>query len=99
MKKRTVQIYGELEMVYDENSPEFKESLSCYITLINSDGDVDKMLEYVASQLNSWGDHEHMIEGVGYVGLIDRPVPQKDYSGIQVPADYGVLEYEIDEED
>jgi hypothetical protein len=94
MQKRTIEISGEVEVAYDENSPTFKESLECWNDLI-SDGDAEDMVLHVVSQLRSWGDHEHMIEGVGYVGLIGQPVPAKGYCGIQISPRYGQLEHEF----
>ena len=94
MQKRVFEITGELAVHYNENSPEFQEALEEYIDMIDRDGTAESMVKHVAMQIKSWGDHEHMVEGVGYVGLIGRPVPERDYCGIQVSPDYGQLEYD-----
>jgi hypothetical protein len=94
-QKVTLEITGEVEVLYNEQSPEFQQALSVWNELI-CDGDAEDLVKAVVSQLRSWGDHERMIEGVGYVGLIGRPVPEKGYCGIQVAADYGQLIYEFD---
>lgn len=94
MKKLTIEVSGEIEVQYDENSPEFQESLSAYNELI-SDGDAEAMVLHAVSQLKSWGDHYNMIEGVGYIGLIDHELPKEAYSGIQVSNNYADLHYSI----
>lgn len=87
MTKKTFEFTGAVELIYDENSAEFQEALASFRE-DDAHASVDAMLKYVAQNLSDWGDHEHMIEGVGYVGLVGSEVPKKSYSGIQVVADY-----------
>lgn len=87
MNTLTFEVSAEIEFQYDENSPEFKEALASFNELI-CDGDAVDMLRQVAGQLRQWGDHEMMIEGVGYVGIIGQNPPAHLYSGIQVSANY-----------
>ena len=94
MQTRTFEITGDVDVQYDEHSAEFQEALEGYIDMIDSDGTAESMVKHVAMQMQSWGDHEHMVEAVGYVGLIGQPLPEKDYCGIQISADYGQLEYD-----
>ncbi|MBC6988550.1 hypothetical protein [Hymenobacter sp. BT491] len=98
MKKLTILVSAEIEVQYDENSPEFKEALEAYNEVI-SDGNAVDMVSYAVAQLRVWGDHQSMIEGVGYVGLIDNPLPKKLYCGIQVSPNYDARDFEVQEED
>jgi hypothetical protein len=88
MTSQTFEFTGEVKLTYDENSPEFQEALESYREVMNSDGDAEAMLQYVAGALSQWGDHEHMVEGVGYVVLEGSDIPKENYSGIQVAQGY-----------
>ena len=93
MEKRKIDISGQAEVAYDANSPYFKEAHEAWNELI-SEGDAEEMVMHVVSQLRSWGDHYNMIEGVGYVGIIGQPLPEKGYCGIQISNDYGQYYYD-----
>jgi hypothetical protein len=88
MTTQTFEFTGEVKLAYDENSPEFQEALASYVEVIDSDGDAESMLKYVAGSLSQWGDHEQMVEGVGYVVLMGTDIPKENYSGIQVENTY-----------
>lgn len=94
MKKLTIEVSGEIEVQYDEQSPEFQASLLSYNEFI-CDATPEQMVRNVVSQMQSWGDHYRMVEGVGYIGLIDGEVPKEDYAGIQISNNYADLHYEI----
>ncbi len=94
MQTRTFELTSEVALTYDESSDEFREALGSYREMIDGSGDSDAMLKYVAGCLREWGDHERMIEGVGYVGVVGREVPESNYSGIQVDENYDQLNCE-----
>ncbi len=96
----TVSIY--FAFYYDPESPEVKEAIESYKEVIDDDGDLDAVLNRIANHLESWGDHESMVEGVGYVGLRytdGRPPyrPKEGWCGIDVDADYESREVDIDD--
>ena len=96
MATSKIEVTGEIELHYDETSPEFQEALSSWNEVI-SDGDANDMLLYVAGHLQTWGDHTNMIEGVGYVCLVGQEVPKEPFSGIRVTNEYAEREYYIND--
>ncbi|KAA9333386.1 hypothetical protein F0P96_10480 [Hymenobacter busanensis] len=90
LMKLTLEFTSEIELAYDEESPEFQEALASYRELATGDPDTTarEMVQHVAHQLREWGDHHRIIECVGYVGLLGSPTPAENYSGIQVGPDY-----------
>lgn len=94
MKKLTIEVSGEIEVRYDEQSSEFQAALLSYNEFI-CDATPEQMVRNVVSQMQSWGDHYRMVEGVGYIGLIDHEKPKEAFSGILVSNNYADLNYEI----
>jgi len=89
MTVQTFEFSGEVKLTYDENSSEFQAALASYRELIDEDdATADSMLKHVAGNLSDWGDHQRMIEGVGYVKLEDAPAPKDNFSGITVAPNY-----------
>lgn len=87
---------GAVELTYDENSPHFQEALTSFREVITGEKDTtaQQMLEHVVANLTEWGDHRRMVEGIGFVSLVDDPVPQQNWSGIQVAANYDERHFE-----
>jgi hypothetical protein len=90
MPTQSFQFTGAVELTYDENSPHFQEALASFREVITGEQDTtaQQMLQHVASNLNEWGDHRRMVEGIGFVPLVDDAVPQQNWSGIKVAANY-----------
>jgi len=94
MAKMTIDITGQIELTYDENSPEFKEALEGYQEVIERDGDKESMLKHVAFYVTRFGT-DGMVEGVGYVGYNGRKPTEEPYSGIMVGEDFDEFDFEI----
>ncbi len=88
MTTQTFEFTGAVKLTYDENAHEIQEALESYREVMDSDGDLESMLKYVAGALSEWGDHEQMVEGVGYVVLEGRDIPKENFSGITVADGY-----------
>jgi len=84
MTTQAFEFTGEVSLTYDEKSLEFQEALASFRELCDSDATADQMLTHVAQNLSEWGDHERMIEGVGYIAVDGLQVPEKYFSGITV---------------
>jgi hypothetical protein len=85
MTTQTFEFTGEVQLTYNEESTEFQEALADFRGLMDEpDTTADQMLAHVAQNLSEWGDHERMIEGVGYVAVEGLEVPKKHFSGITV---------------
>ncbi len=95
MAKTTIEITGQIELTYDENSTEFKDALASYADSIMERGaKKDAMLKHVAFYVNRFGIDE-MVEGVGYVGYNGREPTEEPYSGIMVGEDYDEFDFEV----
>jgi len=94
MKKTTIDITGQIELSYDENSSEFQESLESYKEAIDESADKDSMLKHVAFYVTRFGT-DAMVEGVGYVGYNGRKPVAGPYSGIMVGEDYDEFDFDI----
>jgi len=90
MTTQTFDFTGAVELTYDENSAQFKKALASFREVITGEKDTtaQQMLQHVASNLNEWGDHRRMIEGIGYVPVVGDPLPERNWSGIQVAGNY-----------
>jgi hypothetical protein len=64
--KKTFEVTSFVELEYNENSTEFKESLASYKNVIYSKATARDMINNVVLNLVKNG-HERIIEGVGYV--------------------------------
>ena len=93
MAQITIDLTGQVDLTYDENSKEFKEALESYNDVIAS-GDAEDMLKHVAFYVTRFGT-DGMIEGVGYVGYNGRKPTEEPYSGIMVGEDYDEFEFEV----
>jgi hypothetical protein len=97
--KKTIECTTSIELEYDENSAEFKEALSSYREVIDSDGDIDDMLMHVCHNIINFGV-DTMVEGVGYVkpkyrGLFEEE--KKVFSGITLKSDsFPSFDFEIE---
>ena len=94
MEKTTVQISGEIELSYDVNSKEFKDTLVAYKDIIDAGGTKEDMLKHVAFHVTRFG-YESMVEGVGYVGYNGRIPKEEPYSGIMIKNGYNDFYFEI----
>ena len=92
--KKIVKVSGEIELEYDENSPEFKEALEGYREVIDSTGNADDVLKQVSYYITRFGT-EGMVEGVGYIGYNGKIPTEEPYSGIMVSLGYDEFDYEI----
>ncbi len=90
----TIEITGQIELTYDENSPEFKEALEGYQEVIEKKGDKESMLKHVAFYITRFGT-DGMVEGVGYVGYNGRKSTEEPYSGIMVGEDYDEFDFDV----
>ena len=90
----TIEITGQIELTYDENSPEFKEALEGYQEVIDKGGDKESMLKHVAFYVTRFGT-DGMVEGVGYVGYNGRKPTEEPYSGIMVGEDYDEFDFDV----
>ena len=94
MEKMTIEITGQIELTYDENSPEFKEAIKGYQDVIEKEGDKESMLKHVAFYVTRFGT-DGMVEGVGYVGYNGRKPTEEPYSGIMVGEDYDEFDFDV----
>jgi hypothetical protein len=94
MKTVKIELSGIIELTYDEDSPEFKESLEAYKDVMEKDGTKESMLKHVAFYITRFGIHG-MVEGVGYVGYNGKKSTNKPYSGIIVGNNYDDFDFEI----
>lgn len=92
--KKIINITGQIELTYDENSEEFKQTLIEYRECIDQTATTDDMLKHVAFHVNRFG-FETMVEGVGYVGYNGWKNSEEPYSGIMVGEDYDEFDFEI----
>ncbi|RXK57548.1 hypothetical protein ESA94_20330 [Lacibacter luteus] len=93
MNSRTeFEITGYIELIYDENSTEFKEALEGYKKCIDKTGTKEDMLKHTAFYVTRFGT-DGMVEGVGYVGYNGRKPTEEPYSGIMVSEDYDEFEF------
>lgn len=97
---RKIRGFVDYALLYDDNSPEFKQAFADYKECINKKGTVDDMLAHVAASLHRHGGIEQMVEGVGYIQRKGRP--EKDekrkqlWSGIYVKdSDPAMYFYEV----
>lgn len=93
MKKQTIDITGQIELSYDENSPEFQQALDDYRHSCDKTATVEDMLKHVAFHVTRFGT-ETMVEGVGCVGFNGKK-PFEDYCGIMVGEDYDEFEFDL----
>ena len=94
MSKIVIEVKGEIELTYDENSKEFNEALKSYRECIQERATKEDMLKHVAFYINRCGTHG-MVEGVGFVGVNGIKPNQEPYSGIMVGEGYDDMEFEI----
>ena len=90
----TIEITGQIELIYDENSPEFKEALEGYQEVIEKRGNKGSMLKHVSFYVTRFGT-DVMVEGVGYVGYNGRKPTEEPYSGIMVGEDYDEFDFDV----
>jgi hypothetical protein len=94
MNSRTeFEITGYIELIYDENSPEFKEALEAYKEVIDTTGTKEDMLKHVAFYVTKFGT-DGMVEGVGYVGDNGIKPEAEPYSGIMISDGYDDFEFD-----
>ena len=94
MAKITIEITGQIELTYNENSEEFKKALEGYQEVIEKEGSKKSMLEHVAFYVTRFGT-DGMVEGVGYVGFNGRKPKEEPYSGIMVGEDYDEFDFSV----
>lgn len=94
MQKTTLEITGEIELSYDENSKEFKEALEGYRHSMEKNGSKESMLKHVAFHVNRFGT-DTMVEGVGYVGYNGRKAEYEPDSGIMVSEDFDEFDFKV----
>lgn len=87
MSKTKIEITGEIEFTYDENSMEFKEALEGYRDCMDKGASKIDMLKHCAFYITKFGIYS-MVEGVGYVGYCTRIPTKEPYSGIMVSGGY-----------
>lgn len=93
MKTTQIEVTGEVELSYDENSREFKEALEAYKKCMDPNGSKDDMLKHVAFYITRFG--EVLVEGVGYVGFDGEKPHEEPFSGIMVGDGYDEFNFEI----
>jgi len=94
MSKVKIEVTGEIELSYDEQSKEFKEALEGYRQCMDKKGTKEDMLKHVAFYVTRFGT-DGMVEGVGYVGYNGRKPTEEPYSGIMVSEDFDEFNFEI----
>lgn len=94
MNKIIIEINGQVELSYDENSAEFKNALDGFREVITENGTKEDMLKHVAFYTNKFGT-DGMVEGVGYVGYNGRKPNEEPYSGIMVGEDFDEFDFDI----
>jgi hypothetical protein len=87
--KAIIEITGEIELEYDPDSKEFKETLKGFRECMDHEGTKEDVLKHVAFYVTRFGS-EGMIEGVGYIGDNGVKPDKEPYSGIMVnnPVDF-----------
>ena len=88
-----IEITGEIELEYDENTNEFKEALEAYQKSIDPNGKKEDILKHVAFHVTRFGI-ESMVEGVGYVAFGSNKI-EEPFSGITVKKNYDEFDFEI----
>lgn len=86
MKHVRVRVVKEFDLMYDPESQLFKETLSDYKDCINRKATEKDMILDVANQLTLRGGANSMLEGIGYVRVVNQKTPSA-YSGIDVADD------------
>jgi hypothetical protein len=94
MSKVKIEVTGEIELTYNEQSKEFKEALEGYRKCMDKTGTKEDMLKHVAFYVTRFGT-DGMVEGVGYVGYNGRKPTEEPYSGIMVSEDFDEFNFEI----
>lgn len=94
MQKAIIDLTGQVELTYDENSQEFKEALEGYRESMERNGTKESMLKHVAFYVTRFGT-DGMVEGVGYVGYNGRKPKEEPYSGIMIGEDFDEFDFEI----
>lgn len=94
MAKTIIEVSGQIELSYNENSKEFKEALASYAEVMERGAKKEAMLRHVAFYVTRFGV-DGMVEGVGYVGYNGRKPKEEPYSGIMVGEDYDEFTFEI----
>ena len=89
-----IEITGQIELTYDENSNEFKESLEGYQQVIEKGGNKESMLKHVSFYVTRFGT-DGMVEGIGYVGFNGRKPTEEPYSGIMISEDYHEFDFNV----
>ena len=93
MKTTKIEITVEIELKYDENSPEFKQAFEDYRTSMDKNATVEQMLRHIAFHVTRFGV-ETMVECVGNVGFNGRK-PQEDYCGVMVGEDFDEFDFAL----
>lgn len=93
--KTVIEVSGQIELTYDENSTEFKEALESYKASMNPKAKKKEMLQHVAFYVTKFGT-DGMVEGVGFVGHNGRKPDEEPYSGIMVGEDFDEYDFVID---
>jgi len=94
MTETIVELTGQVELAYEEDSKEFQEALAAYAHSIERGGSKESMLKHVAFYVTRFGT-DGMVEGVGYVGYNGRKPTKEPYSGIMVGQDFDEFSFEI----
>lgn len=93
--KTTIALTGQIELIYDENSTEFKEALESYRASMYPKAKKKDMLLHVAFYVLKFGT-DGMVEGVGFVGYNGRKPYEEPYSGIMVGEDFDEYDFTIE---
>lgn len=96
-KSAEIELTTTFDLIFDDQSPEFKEALDSYKSVICKSCGIDDMLKQVAFSINRYGA-ERMIEGVGYVATKNNPkekIEKGYWSGITVVDDSPLTHTEI----
>lgn len=94
MKTVNVKVTQVIEMTYDPDSQDFRDSLDSYKSTVDTDGTESTMLEHAAHHIARFGLHS-MVEGVGYVREGRTNAHSRPFSGITIDAEYDHLETEV----
>ena len=94
MEKYIIEITGQIDLSFNENSEDFKETLIEFEKSGHIGSTIEDLLKHVAFYVNRFGT-DGMVEGVGYVGL-NGIIPDKyPYSGIMVGEDYDEFDFNV----
>lgn len=93
-KKAIIEVQGQVELTFDDESKEFKEALESFKDVIASDGSKEVMLRHIAFYVTRFGV-DQMVEGVGYVGFNGRKPTEEPFSGIMVDEDYDEFDFHM----